>query len=134
LPENFEFCEPNSILVLDDLMNASAKHAGVTDLYTTAAHHKNLFVIVMQQNLLFQSREMRTRHLNTAYMVLFKNPRDKLQIDILGQQIYPSKKHFLLEIFQDATREPHAYLLIDLHQKTPELIRSRSMIYLMKPP
>jgi len=128
LPENFDYCEPNSIIVLDDLLDLSGKHRGVTDLFTKSAHHKNLMVIFIQQNLLPQDPFARTRALNSQYIVLFKSPRDKLQIDVLGRQIYPSKKHYLIEIYENATKAPHSYLLIDLCQKTPELIRFRSNI------
>ena len=128
LPVNFDFCEPNSIVVLDDLMDRAGNHEGVTDLFTKAAHHKNLFVIFILQNLLPRDRNARTRALNSQYMVLFKTPRDGFQIDVLGRQIYPSKKHYLLDIYKEATEEPHSYLFIDLYQRTPELIRFRAKI------
>ncbi len=76
LTENFDFCKPNSIVVLDDLMMEAKSHAGVTALYTKIAHHRPLFVITMLQNFFIQSREMRNRHLNCQYIVLFKAPRD----------------------------------------------------------
>src|SRR5277367_4049092 len=34
LPDDFNFCEHNSVVVLDDLMDTAAHHAGVTDLFT----------------------------------------------------------------------------------------------------
>ena len=42
LPAKFDFVTPNSIVVLDDLMVASAKEAKVTELFTQAAHHPTL--------------------------------------------------------------------------------------------
>ena len=42
--------------------------------------------------------------------------------------MYPNKPHFLEDVYEDATRDSHAYLLIDLHQDTSELIRLRSRI------
>ena len=106
LPNDFEFVEPNSIVVLDDLMDDTANHVGVTNLFTKLAHHKNLLVIFIQQNLLPRYRDARTRSLNSQYIVLFNSPRDKFQIDVLGRQIYPSKKHILLNIYEAATRDP----------------------------
>jgi len=128
LPENFDFTEPNSIIVLDDLMDAAARHAGVTDLFTKAAHHKNQFVIYILQNLLPRHPEARTRALNSQYMCLFNAPRDTSQIAVLGRQMYPSRKNYLLNIYKDATQTPHSYLFIDLCQKTAELIRFRTNI------
>ena len=128
LPDNFDFIEPTSIVVLDDLMDAAGKHEGVTDLFTKLAHHKNLFVIFIQENLLPRQPDARTRSLNSQYLALFRNSRDKFQIDVLGRQIYPSKKHYLLNIYEDVCIAPYSYLFIDLHQKTSELIRFRSNI------
>jgi len=128
LPESFDFCKPNSVIVLDDLMTEAGGNAAVTALYTKAAHHRPYFVIVMLQNLFFQSKEMRNRHLNTQYYVLFKMPRDLRQISTLSQQMYPSKKHFLLDIYRRETTEPYSYLFIDLHQRTSELIRIRMRV------
>jgi nicotinamide riboside kinase len=70
LPDDFDFCEPNSIVVLDDLMMEAKAHEGVTALYTKIAHHRPLFVITMLQNFYIQSMEMRNRHLNLV--ALFK--------------------------------------------------------------
>ena len=128
LPDNFEFVEANAIVVLDDLMDDTANHVGVTNLFTKLAHHKNLLVVFIQQNLLPRHRDARTRSLNSQYMVIFNSPRDKYQIDVLGRQIYPSKKHFLLNIFDQATHDPFSYLLVDLHQRTSELVRFRTNI------
>lgn len=65
--------------------------------------------------------------LNTNYMVLFKNPRDITQVDVLGQQMY-GKKAFA-KAYKMATDIPHGYLLIDLKQQTPDQLRLRSNIF-----
>ena len=66
--------------------------------------------------------------LNSHYLVLFKNPRDSLQITTLARQMYPGKSKFLLEAFQDATQKPHGYLLIDLKPETNDEERVRTDI------
>jgi hypothetical protein len=128
LPDSFDFCEPNSVIVLDDLMTEAAGNAAVTALYTKSAHHRPYFVITMLQNLFFQSKEMRNRHLNTQYYTIFKMPRDLRQLSTLSQQMYPSKKNYLVEIYNRECTEPHSYLFLDLHQMTSELIRVRKNI------
>ena len=105
LPENFTFCEPNSVIVLDDLMEETKDSVAVTALYTKAAHHKPYFVINILQNLYFQSKQQRSRHLNTQYMVLFNIPRDKNQIAVLSHQMYPNKKNYLVDIYNEAIAE-----------------------------
>ena len=134
LPENFNFCEPNSVIVFDDLMEETKNSAAVTALYTKAAHHKPYFIINIIQNLYFQSKEQRTRHLNTQYMVIFKIPRDEGQISTLSYQMYPNKKNYLLDIYRDVTEVPYGYLFIDLHAKTSGLIKLRSNILPLDPP
>ena len=38
LPENFDFCEPNSVIVLNDLMEESKDNVAVTAIYIKVAH------------------------------------------------------------------------------------------------
>lgn len=52
-----------------------------------------------------------------------KNPRDKQQINTLARQISPENSRFICEAFKDATDKPYGYLLLDLHQTTPESFR-----------
>jgi len=82
--------------------------------------------MMLTQNVLHQGKHSRTISLNSNYLVLFKNPRDKLQINILARQIFPSQKAFFLESFEDATRDPHGYLIVDLTPVCPERYRLRS--------
>lgn len=129
LPSSFESVEPYSIIVLDDLMvEIQSSKDTVTTLFTRVAHHRNCFIILITQNLFEKGQGARTRHLNAQYLVLFKNPRDKLQIRILGSQMYPNKKNFLTSVFEAATERPHGYLFIDNHQTTAESMRLRTQI------
>ena len=135
LPTNFDFIEPNSIVVIDDLMNSADKHKEVTNLFLQHAHHKKLFVIFVMQNLFHQSQESRDRVLNCHYLVLFRNWRDMKQISWLSQQIYPHKKNYLVDIFNDATNEgDHPYLFIDSYPTTPSFLRLRTNYLPDKPP
>ena len=134
LPENFDFCEPNSVIVLDDLMEVSKDSVAVTALYTKAAHHRPYFIINILQNLYFQSKRQRSRHLNTQYMVIFQIPRDENQIAVFSHQMYPNKKNYLVDIYYEAISEPYGYLFIDLHAKRSGLIKLRSNILPLDPP
>ena len=128
LPSNFDFIPNYSVIILDDLATEIKANKAVTQLFTRVAHHKHCFVIVATQNLFEKGSELRTQHLNAQYLVLFKNPRDKLQVNILGTQMYPGRKHFLNAVFQDATTRLHGYLFIDNHQHCPDHLRLRSNI------
>lgn len=121
--------EANSICVLDDLLSESESSKEVTNMCTRAAHHKPCFVIFISQNLFPGGKEARTRSLNTHYYVIFKNPRDKLQFEILARQISPSHSKDIISIYEDATRSAHGYLFIDFTQECPDHIRYRTNIF-----
>lgn len=124
--------EANSICVLDDLLSESESSKEVTNMCTRAAHHKPCFIIFISQNLFPGGKEARTRSLNTHYYVIFKNPRDKLQFEILARQISPTHSKDLVAVYEDATRNPHGYLFIDFTQECPEGWRYRTNI--LEPP
>ena len=80
-------------------------------------------VVFIVQNVFYHRREIRTICLNAHYLVLYKNPRAKSQIRYLAHQIFPDNSKYLTKVYEHATREPHSYLLIDLHPETPEQYR-----------
>ena len=121
--------QPFDIVVFDDLLNESSNSKDVTDMFTKTAHHKPCFIIFIVQNLFPPGKESRTRALNTQYYVIFKNPRDKSQIEVLARQILPRKSKGLIEMFESVTQKPHNFLLIDLTQECPEEFRYRSNIF-----
>ena len=83
-------------------------------------------IIHITQNLFQGGKVTRTQSLNTHYLVLFKNPRDRQQILYLARQIYPRKETFVLDSFEDTTRRNYGYLLVDLNPITPEELRLRT--------
>ena len=123
LPETFADIEPNSVIVLDDLMQEAKDHPGVTNLFTKLVHHNNLFVINITQNFFLRTSETRTRRLNTQYMVLFKNPPDATQIAIISRQMFPHNPNFLSHVYYKVTKQPHGYVFIDLRQETGDDLR-----------
>lgn len=120
--------EEPKLLILDDLMRDS-KDSVVADLFTRGSHHKNLSLFFITQNLFHQNKHCRDISLNTHYILLFKNPREKAFIMYLAKQINPENVRFVQECYLDATSEPHGYLLIDLKQDTPESYRYRTKIF-----
>ena len=132
IPQDLDsMISPNqlNLLIIDDLMTETGNDKTITNLFTKGSHHRNLSVILILQNLFHQGREMRTISLNSHYLVLFKNPRDVSQITHLAKQMYPGHTGFIQESFQDATRNPYGYLLIDLKPRAPEVLRLRTNIF-----
>ena len=115
------------LLILDDLM--SETNDSVSNIFTKVSHHRNVSVIYFSQNLFYKSKQNRTMSLNAHYMVLFKNPRDAVQVATLARQMYPGRSKFLVEAFKDATEKPYGYLLIDLKPDTEEKFRIRTNIF-----
>lgn len=88
------------LLILDDLMDLLAKKEGesISQIFTKHCHHRNLSVVLITQNIFQKGNHMRNCQLNSHYQVLFKNPRDKTQINCLARQMYPSKGQSKLSI------------------------------------
>lgn len=115
------------MVILDDLL--SSVDANVVELFTRGSHHYNLSVMFVVQNLFSKNKGCRDISLNSHYIILMKNPRDKHQINTLARQISPENSRFICEAYKDATEKPYGYLLLDLHQTTPENYRVRTNIF-----
>lgn len=115
------------IIVLDDLL--SSVDSNVVELFIRGSHHFNLSVIFVVQNLFSKNKGCREISLNSHVIVLFSNPRDKQQISVLARQISPENPRFICDAYADATKKPYGYLVLDLHQTTPEECRVRTNIF-----
>ena len=73
------------------MIDAVVNDSGMMNVFTERSHHHNISVIFMTQNIFHPGRKARTISLNTQYMVLFDNPRDRKQIKTLAMQISPDK-------------------------------------------
>ena len=82
---------------MDDQMIEAGKDNRIVNLFTKGSHHRNLSVIYIVQNLLHQGKGNRSISLNSHYLVLFKNPRDKLQLLTLAKQMYPSETAWFIK-------------------------------------
>ena len=126
-PTNIDSRYP-SLYIFDDLMKDATKNQDICELYTEGSHHQNLSVICLMQNLYNKGKENRTMNLNSQYLVLFKNPRDQQQVSVLARQMYPNNSHYFMNKYQEATKKPYGYLLVDLKQETLEHERLRTNV------
>ena len=111
------------MIALDDKMIDTSKDKRIVILFTRGSHHRNLRVIYVVQNLFHQGKGSRSRSLNSHYLVLFKNPRDKLQILTFAKQMYPGQTDFFLNRYEEAVKRPFGYLLIDPETTTQDTCR-----------
>jgi hypothetical protein len=122
------FPEPQ-LVILDDLM--MEMKTDLIKLFTKGCHHLNVSVIHIVQNLFFKG--LRTSRVNSEYLILLKNPSDKLQVCTLAHQLYPQNSKYFMEAYNDATKTAFSYLLIDLTQSTPDKFRLRTNIFSKTP-
>ena len=115
-----------NLIILDDMMDEATQDKRISQVFTRGRHY-NLSVIHLTQNLFYKGQ--REISLNSDYMVIFKNPRDKTQFTNLARQFMPEKYKFLLWTFEDATKEPRAYLLLDMRPETDDRYRVRARIF-----
>ena len=74
-----------NVIVFDDQMIDASKDKRIANLFTRGSHHRNLNEIYIVQNLFHEGKGSRSISLNGHYLLLFKNPRDKLQNLILAK-------------------------------------------------
>lgn len=131
LPQNSDFDgdEKPKLIIIDDLMSESSSNNSISNLFTKGSHHKNRSIIYITQNIFHQGRNKRDISLNTNYIVLFKNPRDRAQVQHLARQIWPDNPKYVQEAYINATSKPHGYLFLDLKQATSDNCRLRTNIF-----
>jgi hypothetical protein len=62
-------------------------------------------------------------------MVIFKNVRDRSQIDHLARQVFPGSVKFMRNAYIDATSKPYGYLFCDFKPDTPDDLKLRTAIF-----
>ena len=90
------------------MMDEATQDKRISRLFTRG-RHDNLSIISLTQNIFHKNQ--REISLNSDYMVIFKNPRDKTQFTNLVKQFVPRKYMFLLRVFEDATKLLRSYFL-----------------------
>jgi len=108
------------IVIIDDLLNEMSKDPQFENIFIKKSHHLNISLFFLVQNLFYHAKSMRTISLNSHYIILLKNPRDKTQINTLARQIYPSNTKYLIDSYNGATARAYGYLRLDLSPDTPE--------------
>ena len=98
----------NLILVVDDLMVQAKDSPIVSSLFTQGRLCNNTDI----------SR-------NAQYMVLFKSPADRKQIEIIGQRIFPKEQNKFMTIYNRETDRQHSYIIID---NTPSTSRDSQIV------
>lgn len=116
-----------SLVVIDD--QALSINKEIATIFTVTARHTSVSLVLLAQNLFAKQSFFRDISLQSTYMVLFKNPRDKSAIKYLASQINPSNTAYVWEAYNFALDKPYSYILIDLHQQTDDRMRLKTNIF-----
>ena len=106
------------LLIFDDSCEEISRSKEFVKI-ATAGRHKGLGTVYIKHNLFHQSRLGRDIELQNTHIVLFKSPRDVLQINKLSQQLGLGSQ--LKDWYTTATSILYGHLLIDL---TPKAVDS----------
>ena len=115
-----------SILILDDMSEKIDDE--IVHMYKVLSHHLNIHCFTLSQGLFSKNVHFRQLSTNTFFFFLFKNPRDLLQISNFARQFEPTNSKYVVDSFKEATKEPHSYLMVDMHKATSDVLRLRSNI------
>jgi len=92
----------------------SAYSTKVSQLFTKGSHHHNISLVLITQNVFNQDPSSRDISINSKYIVVFTNPRDKTKIVHLARQVYPKNISSFHKMYLEVCKDPHKYLFLDL--------------------
>ena len=132
--ENLEFVQGLNFEFIDSLKNNGTKYLlifgdsceeicnskALVDI-ATAGRHRGLSTIYIKHNFFHQSKLGRDVELQNTHIVLFKSPRDVMQVTTLSTQLGLGSE--LVDWYWDATFVPFSPLLIDLSPRTDDRLR-----------
>ena len=123
---NFEFIDAlknngtKYLLIFDDSCEEICNSKAFVDI-ATAGRHRGLSTIYIKHNLFHQSKLRRDVEILNTHIVLFKSPRDVMQVTTLSTQLGLGSE--LVDWYRDATSVPFGHLLIDLSPRTDDRLR-----------
>ena len=123
---NFEFIDSlknngtKYLLNFDDSCEEICNWKTLVDI-ATGGRHRGLSTIYIKHNLFHQSKLGRDVELQNTHIVLFKSPRDVMQVTTLGAQLGLGSE--LVDWYRDARSVPFGHLWIDLSPRTDSRLR-----------
>ena len=109
--------EYNNILVFDDLMSQAIDSPVLSQLFTRG-RHRNASLILLLQNMFPKGKYNTDISRNAQYMVLFRSPSDRKQIDIIAERIFAKDRKNFMSAYAKETAKPYGYVMIDNQSKT----------------
>ena len=132
--ENLEFAQGVNFEFIESIKNNGTKYLVLFDdscakicssktfvNMATTGRHRGLSTICIKHNLFHQSKLGRDVELQNNQIVLFKSPRDVMQVTTLSTQLGLGSE--LVDWYRDAKSVPFGHLLIDLSPRTDDRLR-----------
>ena len=134
--KNLEYVQGVNFQFIDSLKNNGTKYLLIFDDscektcncnskafvdIATAGRHRELSQIYIKCNLFHQSKLGRDVGSKNTHIVLFKTPRDVMQVSTFGAQLGLGSG--LVDWYRDATSVSFGHLLIDLSPRTDDTLR-----------
>ena len=108
------------LLIFDDSCEDICNSKAFLDIATTGSH-RGLSTMYIKHKLFHQSKLGRDVELQNTHIVLFKSPRDVMQVTTLSTQLGLGSE--LVDWYRDATSVPFGHLLIELSPRTDDRLR-----------
>ena len=105
----------------------SACSTKVSQLFTKGSHHRNISLVSFSQNFCHQDPSSRDISLNSKYIVVFKNPRNKTNF-YLDRQVYAENISSFHKTYLDVCKGSHSYPFVDFTHSINSLLRFRTKI------
>ena len=121
--KNLKFIQGVDFELIENLPNNGKKNLLIFDdsceEISSSKHFVKIATVGRLRGLVSSKQIGRDVELQNTHIVLFKSPRDVLQINTLNQQLGLGSQ--LKEWYQDTTSTPYGHLLVDL---TPKIVDS----------
>ncbi len=117
-----------TLILLDDLQSQLVSSELFLEGLISMSHHRRIHFVFTIHNIFHQGKYSRTLSLNTKYITLFINRRDRLQVQKLATQIMgKGGSKAIMEAYDDVQRsQRYGYILIDLspHSNPKYMLRT----------
>ena len=108
------------LLFIDDSCEEICNSKAFVDI-ATSGRQRGLNTTYIKHNFSHQSKLWRDVELQNTHIVLFKSPRDVLQVTTLSTQLGLGSE--LVDWYRDATSVPFGHMLVDLSPRTDDRLR-----------
>ena len=100
-----QMSDHGSLCIFDDVMNKVSSNSMISKLFTRGRTYLGCSLVLMLQNIFPKGTQSRIISINAQYQVLFRNPRDSLQISIFAHQLCPHNSRDFQEIYKELHKD-----------------------------